>query len=128
MSDLDQVRRTIAEHPQTLDDGDVDRYVALFIDDARLTAGGTEYVGKNAIRGFIKGYFDGQAPGRQTRHLFGNSVIDFDGQQATSVSDVMVFARTNDEPWELTTLTRHHDTLVRSGDRWLFAAKEFQRR
>ncbi len=128
MSDLDQIRRTIAEHPQTLDDGDVDRYVALFIADARLTAGATEYVGSNAIRGFIQGYFDNQAPGLQTRHLFGNSVIDFDGQHATSVSDVMVFARTKDDAWALTTLTRHHDTLVRSGDRWLFAAKEIRRR
>ena len=45
MSDLDQIRRTIAEHPQTLDDGDVDRYVALFMDDARVSAGTTEYVG-----------------------------------------------------------------------------------
>jgi len=128
MSDLDQVRRTIAEHPQTLDDGDVDRYVALFVDDARLTAGTSEYVGTNAIRGFIKGYFDNQGPGHQTRHLFGNSVIDFDGQQAKSISDVMVFARDNDEAWALTNLTRHHDTLVRSGDRWLFAAKEIRRR
>ena len=128
MSDLDEIRRTIAEHPQTLDDGDVDRYVALFVDDARLTAGATEYVGKDAIRGFIKGYFDAQAPGRQTRHLFGNSVIDFDGQQAKSVSDVMVFARSGDESWALATLTRHHDTLIRSGARWLFAAKEIRRR
>ena len=63
MSDLDQIRRTIAEHPQTLDDTDVDRYVSLFVDDARLTAGTTEYVGTQAIRGFIKGYFDGQGPG-----------------------------------------------------------------
>jgi hypothetical protein len=128
MSDLDQIRRTIAEHPQTLDDGDVDRYVALFIDSARLTAGGTEFVGRAAIRGFIQGYFDGQAPGRQTQHLFGNSVIDFDGQQAKSVSDVMVYGRSDTEPWALATLTRHHDTLVRDGDRWLFAAKEIRRR
>jgi ketosteroid isomerase-like protein len=127
MSELDQIRRTIAEHPHTLDDGDVDRYVALFMEDARLTAGTTEYAGRPAIREFIKGYFAGQS-GRQTRHLFGNSVIDLDGDQAHSVSDVMVYARDDTGPWGLTTLTRHHDTLVRNGDRWLFAAKEIRRR
>ena len=128
MTDLDQIRRTIAEHPHTLDDGHVDRYVALFVDDARLTAGGTEYAGQPAIREFITRYFESQAPGRQTRHLFGNSVIDLDVEQARSVSDVMVYARVNDGPWALATLTRHRDTLVRRGDRWLFAAKEIQRR
>jgi ketosteroid isomerase-like protein len=127
MSELDQIRRTIAEHPQTLDDGDVDRYVALFMEDARLTAGATEYAGRPAIQEFIKGYFAGQGS-RQTRHLFGNSVIDLDGDQAHSVSDVMVYARDDAGPWGLATLTRHHDTLVRSGDRWLFAAKEIRRR
>src|ERR1700694_4907545 len=99
MTDHDQVRYTIAEHPQTLDDGDVDRYVSLFMDDARLTAGATEYAGRPAIRQFIKGYFAGQAPGRQTRHMFGNSVIDLDGDRATSVTDVMVYSRDNDGPW-----------------------------
>ena len=128
MTDLDQVRRTIAEHPQTLDDGDVERYVSLFMDDARLTAGSTEYTGRPAIRDFIKGYFASQQPGRQTRHLFGNSVIESDGDRVRSVSDVMVYARTGEAPWSLATLTRHHDTLVRSGDRWLFAAKEIRRR
>jgi 3-phenylpropionate/cinnamic acid dioxygenase small subunit len=128
MSDLDEIRRTIAEHPQTLDDGDVARYVALFVDDARLTAGSTEYAGRPAIKGFIEGYFSGQAPGRQTKHLFGNSVIEVDEDRATSVTDAMVFACTTGEPWALATLTRHHDTLVRHGERWLFAAKEIRRR
>jgi ketosteroid isomerase-like protein len=128
MSDYDQVRRTIAEHPQTLDDGDVDRYVSLFMKDARLTAGGTEYVGQPAIREFIKRYFENQQPSRQTRHLFGNSVIDLDGDLANSITDVMVYARVGDGPWSLTALTRHHDSLVRNGDRWLFAAKEIRRR
>jgi 3-phenylpropionate/cinnamic acid dioxygenase small subunit len=125
---MDEVRLTIAEHPQTLDDGDVDRYVALFKSDARLTAGGTEYAGRDAIRGFISGYFKNQEPGRQTKHLFGNSVIEMDGDQARSVSDVMVYGRLNDGAWSLATLTRHVDTLMRDGDRWLFASKEIQRR
>jgi ketosteroid isomerase-like protein len=60
MADHNQVWRTIAEHPQTLDDGDVDRYVSLFLDDACLTAGGTEYAGRSAIRSFISGYFANQ--------------------------------------------------------------------
>jgi 3-phenylpropionate/cinnamic acid dioxygenase small subunit len=128
MTDYDQVRRTIAEHPQTLDDGDVDRYVSLFMDDARVTAGSTEYAGRGAIRDFISGYFASQQPGRETHHMFGNSVIELEGDKATSVSDVMVYARAGDEPWALVTLTRHHDTLVRAGDRWLFAAKEIRRR
>ena len=128
MSDLDQIRRTIAQHPQTLDDGDVTHYVSLFVDDARLTAGGTEYAGRPVIRDFIQAYFASQEPGRQTRHLFGNSVIELDGDQARSVSDVMVYARMKEGPWALATLTRHHDTLVRHGDRWLFAAKEIRRR
>lgn len=128
MNDMDEVRRTIAEHPHTLDDGDVDRYVSLFMDDARLTAGGTDYTGRDAIRGFITGYFKGQEPGRQTKHLFGNSVIEMDGGRANSVTDVMVYGRVNDGAWSLSTLTRHVDTLARDGDRWLFAAKEIQRR
>jgi uncharacterized protein (TIGR02246 family) len=128
MTDYDEVRRTIAEHPQTLDDGDVDRYVSLFREDARLTAGGTEYAGRPAIKQFIQGYFETQAAGRKTKHMFGNSVIDLDGDRASSITDVMVYGHVDDGPWSLATLTRHHDTLVRSGDRWLFAAKEIRRR
>jgi 3-phenylpropionate/cinnamic acid dioxygenase small subunit len=125
---MDEVRLTIAEHPQTLDDGDVDRYVALFKENARLTAGGTEYAGRDAIRAFISGYFNNQEPGRQTKHLFGNSVIEMDGGRARSVTDVMVYGRVDDGPWSLATLTRHVDTLMPDGDRWLFVAKEIQRR
>ncbi len=128
MNDMDEVRLTVAEHPQTLDDGDVDRYVSLFKEDARLTAGGTQYAGRDAIRGFISRYFDNQEAGRRTKHLFGNSVIEMEGDQARSVTDVMVYGRLNDGPWSLSTLTRHVDTLMRDGDRWLFAAKEIQRR
>jgi uncharacterized protein (TIGR02246 family) len=127
MTDYDQIRRTVAEHPHTLDDADVERYVALFVDDARLTAGGTHYAGREAIRGFISGYFANQAPGRKTKHLFGNSVIELDGDRATSVSDVIVYARDGEGPWSMTTITCHLDTLVRSGDRWLFAEKEIRR-
>jgi uncharacterized protein (TIGR02246 family) len=128
MTDMDEVQRTIAEHPQTLDDGDVDRYVSLFKDDARLTAGGTVYAGRDAIRGFITRYFDNQEAGRQTKHLFGNSVIEMIGDQANSVTDVMVYGHLGDGAWGLSTLTRHVDTLERDGSRWLFAAKEIQRR
>ena len=127
MNDMDEVRLTIAEHPHTLDDGDVDRYVSLFKEDARLTAGTpstraeTPSVGSSPGISTIRSWSANETPVWQFGHRDGR-------RTGRSVSDVMVYGRLNERSMGPATLTRHVDTLMRDGNRWSFAAKEIQRR
>ena len=53
--DEDQIRRTLAEYCQLLDDGRFDQWADLFTEDARLVLLGQVTTGRDAIRDYMMG-------------------------------------------------------------------------
>lgn len=124
MSDEEEIRRLLASYAQLVDSGKYDEWTALFTPDGTFKPGnGDAQKGHDAIRAHIHGGH-GSTPNRRTKHLAFNSLIEVRGNDATAISDYLVFARAaNDQPWTATTSGRHHDRLVKMNGRWLFAER-----
>ena len=127
MTDEEQIRQTLARYPQVHDDRNVEGYVALFAHDGRFVSSPNEYVGRPAIKAFIADLY-AKAANRQSKHYFGNSVVDIQGDVAHAVTDVVVYHSYDDGPWALAQVNRHIDRLVRQDGTWLFAEKRVELR
>ena len=84
--DEDQVRRTLAGYCQYLDDGDFDRWVDLFTEDARLLFAGRTTVGRPAIRSYMEQV---QPPEGRGKHITSNILVDVGVASATAHTDYL---------------------------------------
>jgi uncharacterized protein (TIGR02246 family) len=114
--DEDQVGRTLSRYCQYLDDGDFDRWIELFTDDAALHFAGRTSEGRVAIRAFMEKV---QPPEGRGKHITANSLVDVDGDGATADTDYL-FLRPTAAGLVPTATGRYQDELVRDGDRWRF--------
>lgn len=118
--DQDQIRRTLAEYCQLLDDGRFDQWADLFAEDARLVLLGKVTTGRDAIRSYMMKV---QPDGSRGLHMTANSVVDADGDVATAATDYM-FVRPSGEGLAIIAAGRYHDRLVRGRTRWRFSERE----
>jgi 3-phenylpropionate/cinnamic acid dioxygenase small subunit len=112
-----EIRRTLAEYCQLLDDGRFDEWSQLFADDVTFAVMGQVLHGRDAVRGMIEPTQQADARGR---HMLSEPLIDVDGETARVTTDFCFVSK------ELTVLAagRYHDVLVHDGARWRFAARE----
>jgi len=118
--DEDQVRRTLAGYCQYLDDGDFDRWVDLFTEDARLLFAGRTTVGRPAIRSYMEQV---QPPEGRGKHITSNILVDVGVASATAHTDYL-FVRPTGQGLVPIATGRYHDELVPDGDRWRFRQRE----
>jgi uncharacterized protein (TIGR02246 family) len=118
--DEDQVTRTLARYCQYLDDGDFDRWVELFTEDARLLFAGLTSEGRPDIRAFMEQV---QPPEGRGKHITANALVDVDGDSASAHTDYL-FLRPTAEGLVPVATGRYHDELVRDGEGWRFRRRE----
>ena len=118
--DEDQVRRTLAGYSQYLDDGDFDRWIELFTEDARLLFAGRATEGRAGIRTYMEQV---QPPEGRGKHITSNILVDVDGDNAAAHTDYLFVRPTSGGLVPIAT-GRYHDQLVRDGDRWRFRQRE----
>ena len=112
----DGVRRTLSGYCQHLDDGDFDRWIELFTDDAVLRFADRTAEGRPAIRQFMEQV---QPPEGRGKHITANSLVEVDGGSATAHTDYL-FVRPTPR-WLVPVATgRYYDELVRDGGGWRF--------
>jgi uncharacterized protein (TIGR02246 family) len=129
MTDSELIGQAQARYAQAVDDRDVEGQVDLFTDDGSYISAVTgKHAGRPAVRKAIEEIFANQPVDRRTEHLFGKSVITIEGDRAQMTTDVVVYERFGEGPWQLFCINRHTDQLVRWGDTWLFQEKRVQRR
>ncbi|MGO8872124.1 MAG: nuclear transport factor 2 family protein [Acidimicrobiales bacterium] len=116
---MEQIRRTLGQYGQWLDDGLFDEWAELFTDDARLIFGDQVTEGRRAIREYIMTV---QAAGSRGLHVTTNSLIDVDGGSASATTDY-VFVRPTPQGLGIIAAGRYHDRLVRDGGRWRFCER-----
>jgi len=114
--DEDQIRRTLGEYSQWCDDGRFDAWSDLFTEDARLVLGETVTQGREAIRTYMESVQPAEARGK---HITSNSLMDIDGDNATTATDYL-FVRSTPAGPAIVAAGRYHDELVRIGERWRF--------
>jgi hypothetical protein len=111
------VRAAIAAYAQAVDDGRTEDIVATFCSDGVLEIPGSGvYRGHEALREAYSGF----KPRSPQRHVVVNIVVtDYDGQEARSISDLLV-AQKGHSGWAITLVARYHDTLHNRDATWRF--------
>ena len=143
--DEEAIRRTLGEYSQHCDDGRFDEWAELFTADARLVVAGPfrrmpaylidiliriaalfiagfaiRLLGVAGGRDAIKEYMmTVQAAGRRGMHVTTNSLVDVDGDTATTTTDYL-FVRPTTDGLAIIAAGRYHDHLVRDEARWRF--------
>jgi ketosteroid isomerase-like protein len=115
--DEEAIRDVIARYNLFGDSGRFDRMLDLFAADATLTVDGTTYDDKAAIRRLFE-TAAGPTP-EHVRHFTSTLVLDVDGDTASARCYFQVLTEQGLDHWG-----RYRDSLVRSGDRWLFTRRD----
>jgi 3-phenylpropionate/cinnamic acid dioxygenase small subunit len=113
MNDEAEIRRTLAEFGQYLDERRFDEWSQLFAEDAifmRLQR-------RDAIRSFMLGEELATMPELFRKHVTSNLVIKLEGDRAHVESDLVLFERLGGGPWILR-FGKYIDDMVRDVDRW----------
>jgi 3-phenylpropionate/cinnamic acid dioxygenase small subunit len=119
MSDHDQIRQTFAQFCQFLDDRRFEDWAGLFTEDGVFN----QLKGRAAIFNMISQAELASEPSLSRKHVITNAIIDVDGDEARSVSDLVMYDRRGDSAWTVK-IGKYQDRLVRHGDRWLLADRQ----
>jgi uncharacterized protein (TIGR02246 family) len=122
--DHEAIRRALALYAQMLDSKDPAGLSEQFAPNGTWHTSGQQVDGRPSIKRHVEQQFAAEAPGRNTAHLIGNSVIEVSGDSAQVSSDCVVFEQLGDEPWTVRRASRMRDRLVREDGAWRFISKE----
>ena|SRR5579872_3141121 len=115
MSDLEDIRRVIAEYCFATDTADTERWISLFAEDV-LWEGGV--FGRFTSRDGARAYHLAASDSAHYRHVTTNSIIDVDGAEASAQSYVLVFDQRGEAP-ALIFSGVCEDRFIRQDGRWL---------
>jgi len=119
MTDEEGVRRTMALFCQYLDERRFAEFSDLFSADGVFGRA----TGPAAILEMMSGGGLARRPELFRKHLCGNIVIEVHDAQAEATSDLVLFERDGEQPWQLR-FGSYHDVLVRQGEAWLFLNRQ----
>jgi hypothetical protein len=118
MSDEEGIRRTLAQYCQLFDSKKWDELAMIFAEDASVTSRRGTFKGRAEVTRDLRGALKDDYHGT----LFtSNTLITVSGDKATAVSDFLAV-----EDARILAVGTYVDTLVKSGDSWLFARKEIR--
>lgn len=120
----EEVRRTIVEYGQLIDDRDLDAWVDLYCRDGIHEISGNRYEGRDELRAFMGAAFDRI---QDLRHIMIASSIYVDGEAATATTDWMTFRRDADGQATVASVGRWDDELRLEEGRWRFAHRRASR-
>ncbi|MEU6135465.1 nuclear transport factor 2 family protein [Nocardioides sp. NPDC047086] len=108
-------------HMRSLDNHDVDAWVAAWVPDGTFVATYGTFAGHDAIREFINGHI---AAGKEdgARHLMTNYVVDGDGDTA-SITCAVTKLQVEKPPFIIASGI-YTDSVVRTAEGWKFASRK----
>lgn len=122
-NDEEQIRRTLAEYCQHLDNRRFEEYAGTFTEGGVLDT----HNGRAAILAWIKEGALATRPELRRKHATTNLVIDISSDTAHVQSDCVMFDAIGDGPWAIINQWRFDDQMQRVGDRWLIKSRKFIR-
>jgi len=118
LGDEGEIRRTLAEFGQYLDERRFDEWAALFTEEATFQ----HLTRRSEILAFMLQDELATIPELFRKHDTTNIVITLNGDQAHVESDLVLVERLGDNPWDFR-FGKYIDEMVRE-DRWLFANRQ----
>jgi 3-phenylpropionate/cinnamic acid dioxygenase small subunit len=112
-----EIRRTLSEYCQTLDDGLFDDWAQVFTEDVTLAVMGQVAHGRDGVRALIEPY---QQADQRGRHVLSEPFITIDGDTAAARTDYAFVGK----DMRISSAGRYHDRFVHDGDRWRIAVRE----
>lgn len=110
MTDEEAIRSTIAEYAHLVDDGHIEEWAELYVEDGELDIAGHVLRGRAALIEYLRGsYSDGSST-----HIFSVPSVRVDGDEAVAVADFLLVK--NDG--QRVSVGRVYDEWVRDPDRW----------
>jgi 3-phenylpropionate/cinnamic acid dioxygenase small subunit len=125
MSDVDDVRRLLAQYCQFLDDRRYAEWSELFAPDGVWALGGGEYHGPSEVKAYMDKLLHDR-PHRRTRHLNSNILVELDGDVGRVSSDFAMLAQEPESaPWTPIAFARYTDQVARraDGQGWRFVER-----
>ncbi len=129
VSDVDEIRRTLALYSRYNDEKDSTAWSELWTESGSVMDRSGKYVGRPAIKAFVDG-INVDNPDRDTLHFCANSVIALNGDAAEAHTDIVFVSRPSNPPgeWSVGSINHYTDQLVRDGTQWLFEDRRIDRR
>ena len=120
----EQIRRLVADYCHGVDKKDIDRFAAVWLEDASWQAmpEGEWSKGRDEIVATMRGLWEGVG---QTHHWGANHVIEVDGDTATGLADADIVMTDLDGKW-FRIAASWSDVYERRGDRWGIARRTAQ--
>ena len=129
MSDVDEIRRTLALYSRYNDEKDSTAWSELWTANGSVMDRSGKYVGRPAIKAFVDN-INVENPDRDTLHFCANSVIALNGDTAEAHTDIVFVSRPNNPTgaWLVGSINHYTDQLVRHGSQWFFQDRRIDRR
>jgi hypothetical protein len=118
VSDENAIRNCIAKYFHHLDDRNFDEWKKLLTDDAKVS-----------VNGKAKWPPDLQYLDQRGQHIFANTVVDIDGDEATVFSDYFYVGEIGPKHFErieILDFGRYTDRLVKRDGTWLISVVDMQ--
>ena len=117
MQDHIDIRHAYARYNNTIDEGDAEGWVAMWVDDGDVNG----FKGSDALLRFARHYLDNQ-DGALRRHWINNLEIEAIPGGASAWNYFMILDVSVTPPAVAST-GRNHDTFVRTRDGWRFSSR-----
>ena len=128
--DIAAIKQTLASYCHRVDRGTAAEVAELFAEDAILSPhydGPYEIYGREGIRGWYAFYHQTLgASVTNLKHLIHSMMVDVDGDAASSVCYLTAYFISKEDKVAYQVQGTYHDTLVRSGDSWLFQTRRIE--
>ncbi len=114
-----EIRNLVAQYAQYTDDTRLEEWTGLFVEDARMEAGGQPLEGRPALTEWITGVTSSM----KLRHVMGGVTVTLDSAtEAHGAADMILLAAVEGS-WVLVGAPRYVDRYVKTDGGWRFAER-----
>jgi anthranilate 1,2-dioxygenase small subunit len=114
-----EIRNLVAQYAQYTDDTRIEEWTGLFVEDARMEAGGQPLEGRPALTEWITGVTSSM----KLRHVMGGVTVTLDSAtEAHGAADMILLAAVEGS-WVLVGAPRYVDRYVKTDAGWRFAER-----
>jgi uncharacterized protein (TIGR02246 family) len=124
MDDADEIRRMRALWAECDADKNAKGWSELFTEDGKYISRRGVSTGRAEIQRNLEERTASNPPDRNTMHIFGPGNIRIDGDTAEAEYAYVAYGRVGDKPWEVMSIGRFYDKLVKRNGQWLFTSVE----
>lgn len=114
-----EIRSLVARYAQYTDDARIQEWTELFVEDARMEAGGQPMEGRPGLTEWITAVTSSM----KLRHIMGGVTVTVDSAtEAHGVADMILLAAVEGS-WIIAGAPRYADRYVKTDDGWRFAER-----